>query len=384
MQKYRMVFWNRPFIKYMREKSYSHFGVSKDYIKQSWTGPDAFKKFNESDKLFFKENPEIRHLWQDWRKERKILHMSGFDTGPVLNRKTNEQYTFNTSVKHLPWIEYKHYSEVDNLDVTDCLIDSAQRLADKGKTIDFFWSGGLDSTAALIALNEVCPKQLHVIIGESTEYPDYYDKVVRHLDHTINKENDVFKEASPDKNLWCACGEADQMFGAMGFGKSRLKYEDTPEKVYLAWERRREYKWSSSSFRFLMEWGGDKMDMDNYAPIFCQPTLEKWSINEHMKGLKEGKIFPTYDPINPTDELYKKCKMPLRDHIYKFTKDKEYSYDKGKEVSLLRGQVLKNRVDYEHEYRVWGILDDGTMLTKDNIEQFNWRGFLHHYKEEWN
>ena len=76
--------------------------------------------------------------------------------------------------------------------------------------------------------------------------------------------------------------------------------------------------------------------------------------------------------------------MPLRDHIYKFTKDKEYSYDKGKEVSLLRGQVLKNRVDYEHEYRVWGILDDGTMLTKDNIEQFNWRGFLHHYKEEWN
>ena len=70
--------------------------------------------------------------------------------------------------------------------------------------------------------------------------------------------------------------------------------------------------------------------------------------------------------------------MPLRDHIYKFTKDKEFAYKKGKQNGLIRGQILSNRIkgknfsrEGEHienyQYRVWGILDDGTILTKDNI-----------------
>ena len=388
-----VVFWSRAFIQYMRMKSYSEFGVPLEYLNHSWSGPDAYSKFQDK-KIFLKNHPEVRHLWQDWKRERAKLHQIGFDNGQVLNRRTNEQFTFNTSIKHMPWLEYKHYPEVENFDVTDALIASAEILASTGKTIDFFWSGGIDSTAALIALNEVCPKQLHVIIGHSTEYQDYYDKVVKHLDHTINTEQNVFKEASPDKHILCPCGQADEIFGSAGFGKSSLDYEDTPEKIYKTWELKREYKWSSGTLRFLLEWEGDKIDMSNHMPIYVQPPLEKWVVNEHMKGLGEASIFGEMDENNPESfrcclymkpVYYLKYKMPLRDHIYRFTKDKEYAYKKGKGISLVRGQVLNNRLEgeKEHEYRVWGILDDGTILTKDNIHKYDWRDFFHHYKEEW-
>ena len=40
-----VVFWSRPFIQYMREKSYSHFGVSLEYLNHSWGGRDAWKNY---------------------------------------------------------------------------------------------------------------------------------------------------------------------------------------------------------------------------------------------------------------------------------------------------------------------------------------------------
>ena len=71
--------------------------------------------------------------------------------------------------------------------------------------------------------------------------------------------------------------------------------------------------------------------------------------------------------------------------LYKYTKDKEYSFNKKKIISLDRGQ--NNLQKYNNNlkgYRVWAVLEDGTILTKDNIDQYDWRGFLHHYKDEWN
>ena len=396
--KRNLVYWSKSFIHYARKSSYEHFGVPLEHLNHSWSGPNAWEKYQNRKKIFHKDHPEVKNLWQDWIRHRVKLHEIGFDNGVVLNRKTNEQYTFNTSVAslNLPYLEYKHYPEVENSDVTDALMASAEILASTGKTIDLFWSGGIDSTAALIALNEVCPKQLHVIIGHSTEYQGYYDKVVKHLDHTINTESAVFKEASPDKHILTPCGQADEVFGSAGFGKAARGYEDSPEKIWKTWELKREYKWSSGTLRFLLEWEGDKMDMSNHMPIYVQPPMEKWAVNEHRKGWREacGTIFGQMDENNPEtyccvnwmpDEHYLKCKMPLRDHIYKFTKDKEYAYGKVKGISLLRAQVLNNRIahgDPKHDYRVWGILDDGTVLTKDNISSYDWRDFFHHYSGE--
>ncbi|SVA15090.1 uncharacterized protein METZ01_LOCUS67944, partial [marine metagenome] len=285
----------------VRKKSYEHFDVPLKHLNHHWGGRDAWENYQKRKKLFLKDHPEVRHLWQDWLRHRRKLHQVGFDKGIVLNRRTNEQFTFNTSVDtlELPYLEYKHYPEVENFGWSDLMMKSAEILASKGKTIDFFWSGGVDSTAALVALNEICPKQLHVIIGHSTEYPEYYDKVVKHLDHTIVLDNNTFGTASPDKHILCPCGHGDEVFGSAGFGRCNLKYEDTPDKIYKTWELKREYKWTSGTLRFILDWEGDKIDMSNHMPIYIQPPLEKWMINEHMKGWREALIFGPMDENNP-------------------------------------------------------------------------------------
>ena len=308
---------------------------------------------------------------------------AGFDTGTPFNRKTNEQYVFNTSTHtlNMPYVEYQHYPEWDMDDVTDAMMASAQILADTGKTIDLFWSGGLDSTGALIALNEICPKQLRVIIGIHTEYPEYYDKVVKHLDHVIDDTGNLMSIAKPDKHVFCPCGQGDELFGAPGIGlKSIAIHTDTREKVLVNWELTREYKWATGGLRFMQEWSGDKMDMDNQLQLYAQKPLEKWGINQHRRGL-ESELFATIPPkaVHWEDEHYHKWKIPLRKFLYKFTKDEEFSFKKKKIMSLDRAQTNLQKYKHEKGYRVWAVLEDGTIITKDNIDQYDWKSFLYKF-----
>ena len=53
-----VVFWSRSFIRYMRKKSYSHFGVPLKYLKHSWSGTEAYDKFQDKS-IFLKDHPEV-------------------------------------------------------------------------------------------------------------------------------------------------------------------------------------------------------------------------------------------------------------------------------------------------------------------------------------
>ena len=61
----------------------------------------------------------------------------------------------------LKWIPYKEYPKQS---FADCMFDAAQSIANEGKTIDIFWSGGLDSNAMLIAFNEFPYKNNFVLL----------------------------------------------------------------------------------------------------------------------------------------------------------------------------------------------------------------------------
>ena len=369
MKKYNLVHWNRHFREYITSKIYQHFS-----IPQNVTIKDILK----DDKY-----PEVKRIFQKLPKSRLDMAKAGFDTGTPFNRKTNEQYVFNTSTHtlNMPYVEYQHYPEWDMDDVTDAMMASAQILADTGKTIDLFWSGGLDSTGALIALNEICPKQLRVIIGIHTEYPEYYDKVVKHLDHVIDDTGNLMSIAKPDKHVYCPCGQGDELFGAPGIGlKSIAIHTDTREKVLVNWELTREYKWATGGLRFMQEFDGDKMDMENHLQLYAQKPLEKWGINQHRRGL-ESELFATIPPkaVHWEDEHYPKWKIPLRKFIYKYTKDKEYSFNKKKVMSLDRGQTNLQKYKHKRGYRVWAVLEDGNIITKDNIDQYDWKSFLYKF-----
>lgn len=367
MKKYNLVFWNRHFREHITKKMFRYFDVPKGTSMR--------------DILRGGDYPQIKILFRKLAKSRLDMAKAGFISGTPFHRKTNEQYVFNTSTHtlNMPWVEYQHYPEWDMDDVTDAMMASAQILADTGKTIDLFWSGGLDSTGALIALNEICPKQLRVIIGGYTEYPEYYDKVVKHLDHVIDDTGNLMSIAKPDKHVYCPCGQGDELFGAPGRGDREMveKYTDTREKILVNWELTREYKWATGGLRFIQEFSGDKMDMENHLQLYTQKPLEKWAINQHKTGL-ESELFTGIPPKGDhwEDEHYHKWKIPLRKFLYKFTKDEEFSFKKKKIMSLDRAQTNLQKYKHEKEYRVWAVLEDGTIITKDNIDQYDWQGFF--------
>ena len=372
MKKYNLVFWNLHFRENLISKIYQHFSVPKNVTRGDILKGDKY--------------PEVKILFQKLPKSRLDMAKAGFDNGTPFNRKTNEQYVINTSTHtlNMPWVEYQHYPEWDMDDVTDAMMASAQILADTGKTIDLFWSGGLDSTGALIALNEICPKQLRVIIGGYTEYSEYYDRIVKHLDHVIDDTNNLMSIAKPDKHIFSPCGQGDELFGAPGIGlKSIAIHQDTREKVLGAWELTRTYKWPTGALRFMSEFSGDKIDMSNHLPFYTQEPLEKWGINQHRKGL-ESELFATIPPkaVHWEDDHYHKWKIPLRKFIYKYTRDEEYSFNKKKVWSLKRAQsnlkIYKHKKGYR-PYRVWAVLEDGNIITKDNIDQYDWKSFLYKF-----
>ena len=69
------------------------------------------------------------------------------------------------------------------------------------------------------------------------------------------------------------------------------------------------------------------------------------------------------------EEHYKKVKMPLRDFIYDITGNKEYAYNIPKYGSGIR-------IKEKDSPRVLAFLLDGTVITDNNFEDYNWLTLL--------
>lgn len=358
MAKEKLFYWNRFFREYIRI-----------YIE-------------ENDPLFLQEYDIT--LKEEATFGEKIHPRGTLGYGrSLVDRKGEHVFTINPVI-NFSWQEDEYYSEMDNYTFSEVMIETAKWVSSSGKTIDFFWSGGTDSNAALLALNEVCPKQLHVIIGESHECPEIYEKIVKHLDHHIDKTANLFAKAQPDKHILCTMAEADFYFGSYGASRVGL-----PPKI--GWETRRRFTFCGSSMRFFTCFAGDKLDTDNIKPFCGGPLLEKWMINY----VKNDKMVFYYD-FYPADawpkgkdrfdennwinckgqEHYKKCKMPLRDFIYEMTGNKEIAYNNIKLAGQLRafhGSVRGPKP------RVLAVIENGDIIHTDNINDYNLFNFLKDY-----
>lgn len=297
----------------------------------------------------------------------------------VIDRTDKLQFLFNSTTL-FPYIEEKMYDEVKDLSFTDVMIEAAKQMAATGKTIDLLWSGGLDSTSILLALNEICPKQLRVIIGGYTEYPALYEKLVKHLDHTIS--TDIYTEAYPDKHIFCGGSEGDPMFGAIAIQKNLYKITEN-EKWNIVnsckskWNMYRRFSNGNKDFRFIHGFAGSKIDVNNYMPAYMIPIVEKWIVKHFLLDNMEYHIyavwkdFKTQTIVCDTFPDYRKIKTPMRDHIFSFTNDYEYCYNTFKTGSGIRMMpLLKN-----HNL-VIGITADGDIIRRSNIHEFNMKDYL--------
>ena len=161
-------------------------------------------------------SPKVKERTAEYHRSKEVREILDRTTAiasqVVADRYHEKQFVFNHDSSWLPDVKYK-YKKVGTFE--EVCMDAAQILVDTGKTIDFHWSGGLDSTTALVALNEIAPKQLHIICNKYSiaEYPSYYDKIIKHLDHTVDDTDNVLGVGNPQKNIWTQGTEADTLFG---------------------------------------------------------------------------------------------------------------------------------------------------------------------------
>lgn len=320
--------------------------------------------------------------WEKIQKiERQVIFKSGhkpFGHSVVIDRTKKHNFSFKTK-NILGWVPFQEYPSKT---FTDCMFETATKIANKGKTIDLFWSGGLDSNAVLLAFNELgLQKQLHVIIGGEIESPELFKKIIKdRIDYTWVESGileQVTAKADPSKHILCSLAESDPMFGC----KSTLAGKGiVPESLFDCWETKRRYFSAHNTWRWVLNFKGKKIDLDNYMPFIMQEQIEKWLCN-HV--LEKNMVY--YDlthegwgdwnagkssPDAPSQEYYKKCKMPLRDFTFEITKDKELAYEK---VKVLSGARLKKR---HHSFKVIAITGAGDVITKNNFLEYDWKSFL--------
>jgi len=328
-------------------------------------------------------------LWNAGHNSYAYDHLTG-----VIDRTGKNKFLFNTN----PLIKWVPFQEYPKTNFADCMFETARNIADTGKTIDFLWSGGLDSTASLLAFNELgLEKQLHVIMGGELESPDLFEKIVKgRMDYTwdeTSSENVFFSIAQPNKHVLCTSAEADLMFGDKGTLAAR---GNSIENSFDCWENKRRYYSSTRTWKYISNFNGDWLDTDNYMPFYMQESIEKWACNHIIGGdmvfydaTHEGWGEPLvwhknagYNDLAESQKHYLKCKMPIREFIYDITKDKSLSYQMGKNVSAFR---LKWKKVSEGESTIkktnlnlknLAITGDGDVITRKNFNDYDWTPYI--------
>ena len=343
--------------------------------------------------LSTKVNKQIGRFYRD-DKVKAIFGEMNPGVGPTIlaDRYNEEKFVFNHDCTWLPDVKYE-YKKVGTFE--EVCMESAQILADKGKTIDFYWSGGIDSTTALVSLMEICPKQLHIICSPTVineEYPEYWNKVVKHLDHTVDDKDNVLGVGNPQKNVFCQCTEADTLFGTCMIDHDCGHM--TPEEIAMAekeWLVKFRYVLPHRGWRTLFMFDGDWFDVDNWGPFYASRSMQQYAVNQHMAGEIHWYSFFLFGNDMPD---YVNAKMPQRDLIYKYTKDKEFAYGKLKYGSLspaqksirnvLRGQKDRNMTpDQQKQFKAsgnmpkaWGFTNTGIVINERTCKDIDIESYL--------
>ena len=234
------------------------------------------------------------------------------------------------------------------------LAKKAEKLCDQNRQIDVFWSGGIDSTATLLLLNEFAVKnQIHVIMspGSIDEYPALYRKLVKTLPHSINYDMNIRADITKE-NISVFANEADTLYSCGAINDVSDDNWDFYEKIRFGWCWRR--------YRNYEGYVHDRVVLNNCESLFKGWDVQKWFIGKHLRGeLKREYIG------NPKN--YLKGKMELRDIIARLAKDKKYAYEKQKVISLRHGQA-----DFDNGHKnVVAVCLDGEVILREDLDKID-------------
>jgi hypothetical protein len=271
----------------------------------------------------------------------------------------------------------------------DCCMDAATDLWKLGKPIELFWSGGIDSSGALIALLETKSESdilnIRYTKDSIVEFPTMWEKLVKDRNDPVHDKKMLDESLFENDDIIKVTGEcADQLFcsGIMN------NPEMTLDKLSKDWETI--FTWDQSEFNVARSWDSPYFKKQrrhlteilfahvDIAPIeivtiydlkwwiqFCcnwqdvdsrliltytttphwQSTLsfyntedfQRWAITNKWTRTNRNKRYK---------ETIQTQKQPAKDYINRYIKDDDYRKNKIKERSLIN--ILTGSIDEEY------------------------------------
>jgi hypothetical protein len=301
----------------------------------------------------------------------------------IVDRSSKYQFLFNTKAFN-PMPPFVYDETVPDLETL--MHERSQELVDTGIPIQFFWSGGIDSTAALLILLEHVPKDkllIQLTPSSIDECPLLWDRLSK-FNHDIHREHKLLSISKPLDYIVCDCGSADTFHQAWGHYPKQSLNKSTPRQKrfhYLRWR----FGLAARNFRFIIDYRYDHIPHKNIMPFYSGYNIERYFINKLISG--EITPFTKYRPKVARLELeetggpsYLTKKMGLRNIIAKYNGLSEWAYNKGgylsfrpNELNLLKliEDKKNNPRNYVLPYQLWGVTSDGQCISSDNIHKFD-------------
>ena len=299
----------------------------------------------------------------------------------------------------------------------ECCMDAAKNLWSLGKPIELFWSGGIDSSGALVALLETKSKNdvLNIRYTQDSidEFPLMWEKMVKDKNDPLSNKEMLDDSLFENHDIIKVTGECgDQCFGSDALHKNLHRHADDWETIFswskdeifhnqavevrkniseeqfvqkkiaisevlfdnvddavievktifdLYWWMNFCFKWQDVDARMIFTFSSTA-EWKSTISFFNTENFQKWSIVNH--DIKHGGTWETY-------------KQPAKEYINKYIKDETYRKNKTKEPSLIK--ILSGSIDGEYDYayrqarrqmpeRIKLVLEDGrSWRNKDKV-----------------
>lgn len=228
----------------------------------------------------------------------------------------------------------------------------ASLVENNDKKLYVFWSGGIDSTAALLCLREVLPANKIVILHTKESLVEYQGFFEQNIQGTF--ETFEFSMGTVWKAVEHACKNGIAVTGEIGdqiFGSILYLYNDK-DRLEQPWESLDAEIAASEVYQNFVSacpqkittiadftwWVNYSM---KYQLVQCRMLLDNTvsELNKNFYHFYDSKAFNDYAVSTPTEVKIPGCniseyKKPLRDVIHTLSSDAFYAYTKPKVRSL--------------------------------------------------
>ena len=267
-----------------------------------------------------------------------------------------------------------------------CELEAAEIIAlatDRGMPIQVLWSGGIDSTAALIALMKVaeaqgCQDRIKILLSTASihEYPEFYLTWIKDRYRTKPVSPPLSHFLKPDA-ITVTGEHGDQLFGIyllepyVAGGSAQLDYEDM--LPYVLTEHLRFPKRADRVMRYVEKqiteapvpikslfdclwWFGYSLKWQQVTlrlPVFRREQVqETYTVLHHFFRSTRFQAWSLANPAGKSTVDWGQYKAPAKQYILDFTGDIDYYREKKKELSL-KHMIVRSGFRKEHRALVY-------------------------------